>query len=233
MQRHHKLSRTLPIALIFGFIIGFFAVLQAPSAQAQTRVNDHDMEALMRNLRDDAKAFRPEFDSAIHKSTIRKTSQEKDAKDQVKTFAKQTEALLNRFKKNRNGQAEFSGVRNNAEQIDATVNSLNLGPRVNDRWQKIRTELHQIANAYGVPERFQNRDRDRAMDRMGAGDSGSCLQSAGAEKANQLVNECLQVSPATHPPCNTQNSCGMIIREIKRSCALIGQNAPDFCEQYR
>ncbi len=231
MQRHHKRSRTLPMALIFSFIFGFFAFLQAPSAQAQVRVNDRDMEALMRNLRDDAKAFRPEFDAAIHKSTIRKTSQERDARDQVKAFARQTETLLNHFKKNRNGHAEFTNVMNSAEQIDTTVNSLTLGPRVTERWEKIRTELHQIANAYGVPERFQRRDRD--IDRMGAMDSGSCLQSAGAVKANRLVNECLQVSPATHPPCNAQNSCAMIISEIKRSCALIGQNAPDFCEQYR
>ncbi len=163
MQVHRTTARTFHLALIFSFIFGFFAVLQVPLAQAQidqtqTRVNDKDMAALMRNLRDDAKSFRPKFNSAIHKSTIRKTSQEKDAKNQVANFARQTEALLNRFKKDRNGQAEFTSVMNNAEQIDGTVNSLTLGPRVTEHWQKIRTELHRIAKAYGIPGPSQGDD---------------------------------------------------------------------------
>ena len=170
MQKHSKVSRIFHIAMIFSFIFGFFAVLQAPSARAQNRVNDHDMEALMRNLRDDAKDFRPEFNRAVHKSTIRKTSQERDAREQVKAFERQTDRMLNRFKKNRNGQPEFANVMNSAEQIDRVVDSLTLGPRVNDHWAKIRTELHRIADAYGVPERFNHRDRDhdRDMDHPGA-----------------------------------------------------------------
>ena len=229
MQTHRKSGRTFLLALMFSFIFGLFPGLLGLSAQAQSRVNDKDMEALMRNLRDDAKTFRPDFDAAIRKSTIRKTSQERDARDQAKAFVRQTETLLNRFKKTRNGQREFNDLMTTAQQIDANVNSLDLGPRVTDRWEKIRTELHQIASAYGFPEHFGT----RSMRRMNEGDSPSCLQEAGAVKANRLVNECLQVSPATHPPCNAQNSCALIVSEIKRSCALLGQGAPGFCGDYR
>ncbi len=228
MRPHKTFARSFQLALTFSFIFGTFTVLQAPSAQAQTRVNDRDMEAQMRNLRDDAKSFRPRFDEAIHKSTVRKTSQERDAKNVVAAFERQTKILLNRFKKDRNGQAEFSNVMSSAERIDATVNSLVLGPQVTSQWEKIRTELHQIANAYGIPERFHPGDRAA----MGT-DSESCLQSDGPVRANQLVNRCLQVSPATHPPCNAQNSCALIVSEIRRSCALIGQDAPGFCGEYR
>lgn len=229
MQIHRSVARTFHMALIFSFIFGFFVVLQVTPAQAQTRVNDKDMKALMRNLRDDAKSFRPQFDSAIRKSTIRKTSQAKDAKEQMKAFVKQTDDLLNRFNKDRNGQAEFTNVMNNAEQLDATIHSVGLGPEVRERWRKIRTEVHQLARAYGVPEQFQN----EAMGTGAGGDSASCLQSAGAVRANRLVSECLQVSPATHPPCNAQNSCALIVSEIKRSCAMLTQDAPDFCQEYR
>ncbi|MEO6830296.1 MAG: hypothetical protein ABI164_10850, partial [Acidobacteriaceae bacterium] len=227
MQSRSILSRSLPLALACSFIFSFFAVLQVPSARAQSRVNDHDMEALMRNLRDDAKSFRPKFDSAIRKSTIRKTSQEKEARRQASTFEKQTDALLNRFKKDRHGQAEFASVLTSAEQMDAVVGSLALGPKVTGQWEKIRMELHQISDAYGMPERFG--PKDQGMNRMGTNDAVSCSESAGAGKATRLVNECLQVSPATHPPCNVQNSCALIISEIKRSCALLGQTAPGFC----
>jgi hypothetical protein len=61
----------------------------------------------------------------------------------------------------------------------------------------------------------------------------TCLQSAGKARADQLVKQCLQVSPATRPPCNAQNSCELITDEIRRSCALLGLAAPSFCNGYK
>jgi hypothetical protein len=61
----------------------------------------------------------------------------------------------------------------------------------------------------------------------------TCLQTAGKARAEQLVKECLKVSPATHPPCNSQNSCELITDEIRRSCALLGFEAPSFCDGYK
>jgi hypothetical protein len=70
--------------------------------------------------------------------------------------------------------------------------------------------------------------------KAGAGEAQerSCKDAIGAARANQLVKECVQVSPATHPPCNAQNSCKLITDEIRRSCPLLGHDAPGFCEQY-
>jgi hypothetical protein len=69
------------------------------------------------------------------------------------------------------------------------------------------------------------------------GDSGAqgrtCTEAVGADRANQLAQQCLQVSPATHPPCNAQNTCKLITDEIKRSCQMLGRNAPGFCDEYR
>ena len=60
----------------------FFCVLAISSifANAQGRLSDKDIEHLMDNVKDDVKSFRPNFNSAISKSSIRKTSREKDAK---------------------------------------------------------------------------------------------------------------------------------------------------------
>jgi GH24 family phage-related lysozyme (muramidase) len=57
----------------------------------------------------------------------------------------------------------------------------------------------------------------------------SCSQTAGPQKAHQMVQQCLQVSPATHPPCNAANACALIEDEIHRGCALLGKDAPAFC----
>jgi Protein of unknown function (DUF3011) len=60
----------------------------------------------------------------------------------------------------------------------------------------------------------------------------SCLKTAGKSRAEQLVKECLKVSAATHPPCNAQNSCELIVDEIRRSCVFLGADAPAFCGGY-
>ncbi len=61
----------------------------------------------------------------------------------------------------------------------------------------------------------------------------TCLAAVGKARADQMVKQCLQVSPATHPPCNSQNSCALISDEIRRSCGLLGLDAPSFCNGYK
>jgi hypothetical protein len=59
--------------------------------------------------------------------------------------------------------------------------------------------------------------------------AASCSEERGAAAAAALVQQCLQVSPATHPPCNAANSCAMIEGEIHRSCDLLTGHKPNFC----
>ncbi len=66
-----------------------------------------------------------------------------------------------------------------------------------------------------------------------AGGERSCRDEVGAKKAEQYVAQCQQVSPATHPPCNVANTCALMIDEIKRSCGILGKDAPVFCAGYR
>jgi hypothetical protein len=65
-------------------------------------------------------------------------------------------------------------------------------------------------------------------------DPPSCAAAIGKAKAQVLVDRCLDVSPATHPPCNALNPCDLIIDEIRRGCALLeGTGRPRFCQLYR
>ena len=165
-------------------IVGFLLVLQPPTARAQKQVSDKDMDRMMKNLRYDTKNFRPVFDHALAKSTIRKTSQAKDAKNLVATFQNQVDDMLTTFKKNRNDGSAVSSAVNTAGQVDSLLRTVNLGPDVMSQWQKIQEELHPIAVSYGIQESY----RDDRTSGMAGDDSVSCLQSAGAVKANRLVN---------------------------------------------
>jgi hypothetical protein len=197
-------------------------------AQAQGRLNDKDLQRLMQNLKDDAQPFRQSFGNALKNSSIRKTTREKDARALVDTFAKQADQTLDIFKHGKKADDAVKEQVYTAAQIDPLVYSLQLNAQTTGQWEKLRGELHEIAQAYGVPEPYL---APRGLAAVST--RGSCLNAVGIERSRQLVNECLQVSPSTHPPCIAQNTCSMIVDEIKRGCGLIQQGAPGFCSEYR
>jgi hypothetical protein len=200
-------------------------------AQAQGRLGDKDLEHLMQNVKDDAPPFRESFDNALKKSTIRKTSRERDARALAETFAKQANGALETFKHQHKAENAVAALVGTAGQIDALVYSLQLNAPTTARWEKLRAELHLVAQAFGVPEPYLGPAAGSSS--AAASTTGTCLNAVGVERSRQLVNECLQVSPATHPPCNAQNACSLIVDEIKRGCAMIAQGAPGFCAEYR
>ena len=60
---------------------------------------------------------------------------------------------------------------------------------------------------------------------------GSCQSQIGEAAAARLVERCIAVSPATHPPCNVANPCALIQGEIDRACGLYapGETKPTEC----
>lgn len=74
---------------------------------------------------------------------------------------------------------------------------------------------------------------DFALEAGSAASSGRCVDSVGNAEANRLVDQCRQVSPATRPACNVENSCSSMTDEIRRGCAQLGRDAPGFCALYR
>lgn len=63
-------------------------------------------------------------------------------------------------------------------------------------------------------------------------DKGACSQAVGLQKAKEIADHCLDMSGATHPPCNVENSCNMMIEEIRQGCAASGADAPKYCANY-
>ncbi|MGB8535413.1 MAG: hypothetical protein WCD57_03290 [Acidobacteriaceae bacterium] len=214
----------------FGFLVLLATALGVSGpAAAQGRLSDKDLRGLLQNLKDEAQPFRQSFANALKQSTIRKTSKEKDARLLADSFAKQANSALETFKRNQKAEPAVTELVHTATQIDPLVYSLQLDSQTTSQWEKMRSELHQVAQAYGITEPYLAPQGASAA----LSTKGTCLNAVGIERSRQLVNECLQVSPATHPPCNAQNACSMIVDEIKRGCGLIGQGAPGFCAEYQ
>ena len=102
----------------------------------------------MNNLNDEAKAFRPRFNSAIKKSAIRKTSQAGDARNLATSFQQQTAALVNEYEQT-NKASSVPSVLSTADQIEKLINDLKLDPRTLG-WEKIRADLNQVSSALGI-----------------------------------------------------------------------------------
>ena len=117
----------------------------------QSRMTDKDVEETMQNLKNDAKHFQSSFNSAIDKSTVRKTSREKDAKALVKTFAQQTDSMHTVFKGSKKADTSLPGVLDNAQKIDKLLADVPLGENVTSRWSRVKSELNTLASAFNMP----------------------------------------------------------------------------------
>jgi len=145
--------RCLGYAAMVTLLLSAFAA----TARAQSRIDDKDLARLMQNVKDDAQPFRKSFASALKKSTIRGTSREKDARGLADTFEKQSKQALESFQHKRKAEDQVAAMVDTAGQIDSLVNQLSLNPAVGTQWEKLRTELHQVAAAFNVPESYQAR----------------------------------------------------------------------------
>jgi uncharacterized protein len=57
-----------------------------------------------------------------------------------------------------------------------------------------------------------------------------CRDTVGAKQAAVFVKQCLQVATETHPPCNADNTCELMISHNIYRCAFLGDgNVPKFC----
>jgi len=120
----------------------------ALSTAAQDRLSDKDVANMMNNLKNDAKNFRQVWNHALSKSTIRKTSREKDARNLATQFQNQTEGMLRQFQSNKTADQSLPLVQQTARDIEQTKSNVALCPVVDQQWSKIRTELDQIAQAF-------------------------------------------------------------------------------------
>jgi hypothetical protein len=120
------------------------------SLSAQSRVNDRDVESMMHNLRDDSKSFQPMFDNALKSSVIRKTSREKEGRTLAASFAKQTNGMLNTFKKTRKADLTLPPVLSTAAQIQEVIDVAQLNGSVITKWEKVKTELQQVSSSFGM-----------------------------------------------------------------------------------
>lgn len=134
--------------VLLALIIGAFSV----STAAQQRMSDKDVEAIMKNLSQDAKTYRKAFDSAIQKSAVRKTSQEKDGKALAQQFQRQADAMLNEFKKSRKADASLPLVLSTADKLEKAAGNAGVASQLSTNWAPIRANLDKLSAEFNMPK---------------------------------------------------------------------------------
>jgi len=137
---------------VLAVLLVVFASTLQPSAQ--TRLSDKDVEKVMGNLKDDAGKFRSSFNSAVGKSALRNTDQEKQAKSLVERFQKQTEDMLKHFKDNKAADTDLKNARDSAADIDRLLSTTPMGSGVEDNWNKVKGGMENISRAFGMDSPF-------------------------------------------------------------------------------
>jgi len=127
------------------------AMLFAQPSSAQQRMSDRDIEALMKNLKQDGKKFQSSFNSSISKSAVRKTSQEKIYKDLVKSFQTQTDTMLSVFQSKRKADTTLPGVLSTAHQIDDVFFDYQLPGNAKADWNNCKAILVKLASEFNMP----------------------------------------------------------------------------------
>jgi hypothetical protein len=128
-----------------------FALLFAQPSLAQHRMSDRDIEALMKNLKQDGKKFQSSFNSSISKSAVRKTSQEKIYKDLVKSFNAQADTMLSVFQSKHTADSTLPGVLSTARQIDDVFLDYQIPGNAKADWNNCKAILVKLASEFNMP----------------------------------------------------------------------------------
>jgi hypothetical protein len=144
----NRFRHTKAVMIVLALI---FPLVSALPAGAQARLSDKDLEQRIKNMNDDIKRFHSAFNSSITKTSLRKTTQEKEAKTQVENFQKQANSLYQTFKNTKKPDPYLQNCLDQSAQIDKVLQSAQFDTTTMSLWAKIKPQLKVLAVQFNVP----------------------------------------------------------------------------------
>jgi hypothetical protein len=122
----------------------------AGSYQRPYRLNDNQIDAMIRRVETNADRFRTSLDLALDRSRINGTRAEDEINEQVRNFENATDQLRSRFNSRQSVSADVQNVLGSAAYIDAFMRNNTLIRRAENDWLVVRANLDSLATAYNV-----------------------------------------------------------------------------------
>ncbi len=139
-------------------VIACLAVAAPTQAQVvgqPYRLNDKEVERILRRVENQTNNFRKSMDASLDRSRLNGTNREDDINAFMKNFEEQTKRLHDRFDDKKSVAADVEAVLNSAAAIDQFVHRQRLNERAQNDWSTLRASLDDLAQAYNVAWRWE------------------------------------------------------------------------------
>jgi hypothetical protein len=155
---NNTLKKTMTAAMIFALAFLGFGFVLTGGAQAQTRVNDRQVERIIQSIERRSDAFRRSFDAALDRSRFNNTNREDNINEFVKDYENETDMLRRKFDDRTSVAADASNLLVRAARIDDFMRrNLRRETAAQRDWTNLRADLNQLANYYNLAFNLDNR----------------------------------------------------------------------------
>ncbi|HEX8265518.1 MAG TPA: hypothetical protein VF596_08950 [Pyrinomonadaceae bacterium] len=142
----------------FGFVLTGETKAQTRRSTRQTRVNDRQVEQIIRNIERRSDAFRSSLDRVLDRSRFDGTNRENNINEFVLDFENSTDELRRKFDGRTSVDEDVSNVLVRAARIDDFMRrNLARETEAQRDWRNLRTDLNQLANYYSLAFNLDNR----------------------------------------------------------------------------
>ena len=144
------------------FVVSVFCVCAAllvSTANAQVvgqpyRLNDKELEKIIKRIEQQSDKFKSSLDSALDKSRLNGTNREDDINASIKDYYEQTKRLRDHFDKHHSASADVEAVLDRAARIDNFMSRNRLSSKAQNDWSTLKNNLDELASAYNVNWRW-------------------------------------------------------------------------------
>lgn len=125
-------------------------------AQSPYRVNDRQVQNLLRQIENRTDRFKLSLDRALDRSRLNGTQTEDEINRYVDQFENATDRLRNRFNNRNSAVDDVSEILNRAQSIDYFMSVNRLGNPAEQNWNILRSNLDTLARYYNVSWNWNN-----------------------------------------------------------------------------
>lgn len=114
------------------------------------RINDRQLDAVIRRIENGTDRFRADMGNALDRSTYNGTRAEDNINQFVRDFENATDQLRSRFNSRNSAASDVENVLRQATYIDDFMTRNSLSMRAENDWTTLKGDLNQLASAYSV-----------------------------------------------------------------------------------
>jgi hypothetical protein len=161
-----KMKNSKNVVSVF---ILFALLMIGVSAQAQrqpSNISTRQVRGMLQRLETSSNRFRNTLNAALAQERIGVTRSQNDINSFESEFETAVSQFRDRFTRRQAEAADVQKILQKASLVNDYLNRNRLGPRVQNDWAQVRTDLNALANAYGIRWQWNQQYTDYSGSRL-------------------------------------------------------------------